>query len=345
MKSVLADADKREPVEENGKSLLDNLKVVYDIKDVLEPWRRYSQIKVNPNKSYKMMIKVKQDQLENKPTQGTDGGSKIQVTSLVVMGGIGQTTIVGIVHNDAERQTISTESEDVHRKVSRVQRPARKATSASKIHPQPRKVVDTGPNTNGSHGERNNAERDGQKNQQDLHGHRKDDRCQEFSEILSLKILSSFGASNPAVSRSMLLAATSDHLAGEALASTLAAEKLKEEVTFLVGVRKEGEKLQKNLIKMKSVLADADKREPVEENGKSLLDNLKVVYDIKDVLEPWRWYSQIKVNPNKMMIKMKQLVLFSWRTRYAFLHVYIPTPCSRFKPIKKVKVGMIFVGF
>ncbi|GAB2293464.1 hypothetical protein Dimus_027664, partial [Dionaea muscipula] len=103
MKSVLADADKREPVEENGKSLLDNLKVVYDIKDVLEPWRRYSQIKVNPNKSYKMMIKVKQDQLENKPTQGTDGGSKIQVTSLVVMGGIGQTTIVGIVHNDAEQ--------------------------------------------------------------------------------------------------------------------------------------------------------------------------------------------------------------------------------------------------
>ncbi|GAB2293466.1 hypothetical protein Dimus_027666 [Dionaea muscipula] len=81
---------------------------------------------------------------------------------------------------------------------------------------------------------------------------------------------------------------------GEATASTLAAEKLEEEVTFLVGVRKEGEKAAEEPRRDEIRASRCQQEGAVEENGKSLLDNLEVVYDIKDVLEPWRWYSRIK---------------------------------------------------
>ncbi|GAB2293389.1 hypothetical protein Dimus_027588 [Dionaea muscipula] len=105
---------------------------------------------------------------------------------------------------------------------------------------------------------------------------------------------------------------------GKALA-TLAAEKLKEEYTLLVGVREECKKLQTKLNTIKPVLGDAEERALMEENVKCWLDDLKdVVYDIEDVLYDWT----MEVDRNGGKPKHDDID---------------QTHCSCFKPIKKVQ--------
>ncbi|GAB2293428.1 hypothetical protein Dimus_027627 [Dionaea muscipula] len=122
---------------------------------------------------------------------------------------------------------------------------------------------------------------------------------------------------------------------GKALA-TLAADKL------LVGVREEGEKLRWKLIKIKSGLADAEKRElMMEENVKSWLDLLKdVVYDIEDVLDDWTMEVKLanKGKPKDDDIDQNEIAAGSdQKENKVCFSSCIPTPCSCFKPIKTVK--------
>ncbi|GAB2300104.1 hypothetical protein Dimus_034143 [Dionaea muscipula] len=127
---------------------------------------------------------------------------------------------------------------------------------------------------------------------------------------------------------------------GKALAS-LAAEKLKEEFTLLVGVRKEGEKLQENLKMIRSVLADAEKRELVEENVKCWLDLLKdVVYDIEDVLDDWTMETKANEGKPKHDDDQNDASTSSDRkeNKVCFSScISTPSSCSCFKPIKKVQ--------
>ncbi|GAB2293399.1 hypothetical protein Dimus_027598 [Dionaea muscipula] len=120
---------------------------------------------------------------------------------------------------------------------------------------------------------------------------------------------------------------------------TLAAEKIQEEVTLLVGVREEGEKLQRKLNKIKSVLADAEKRELVEENVKSWLDDLKdVVYDIEDVLDDWTMEVEFaKQGKPKHDDVQNETASSDKEENKVCSSSCIPTPRSCFKPIKKVK--------
>ncbi|GAB2293379.1 hypothetical protein Dimus_027578 [Dionaea muscipula] len=125
---------------------------------------------------------------------------------------------------------------------------------------------------------------------------------------------------------------------GKALA-TLAADKLKEEYTLLVGVPEEGEKLQRKLKKIKSALGDAEKRElMMEENVKSWLDDLKdVVYDIEDVLDDWTMEVISANYEGKPKHDQNEAASSDREENKVCSSSCIPTPSSCFKPIKKVK--------
>ncbi|GAB2293380.1 hypothetical protein Dimus_027579 [Dionaea muscipula] len=121
---------------------------------------------------------------------------------------------------------------------------------------------------------------------------------------------------------------------GKALA-TLAADKLKEEYTLLVGVREEGKKLQKKLNMIKPMLADAEQRALMEEKVKCWFDDLKdVVYDIEDVLYDWT----MEVDRNEGKPKHDETAAGSdQKENKVCFSSCIPTSCSCFKPIKKVQ--------
>ncbi|GAB2293414.1 hypothetical protein Dimus_027615 [Dionaea muscipula] len=125
---------------------------------------------------------------------------------------------------------------------------------------------------------------------------------------------------------------------GKALA-TLAADKLKEEYTLLVGVREEGQKLQENLKMINSVLAGAEERALMEENIKCWLDLLKdVVYDIEDVLDDWTMEVEFaKQGKPKHDDVQNETASSDQKEKKVCFSSCIPTPCSCFKPIKKVK--------
>ncbi|GAB2293419.1 hypothetical protein Dimus_027619 [Dionaea muscipula] len=125
---------------------------------------------------------------------------------------------------------------------------------------------------------------------------------------------------------------------GKALA-TLAADKLKEEYTLLVGVREEGQKLQENLKMINSVLAGAEERALMEENIQCWLDLLKdVVYDIEDVLDDWTMEVEFaKQGKPKHDDVQNETASSDHKEKKVCFSSCIPTPCSCFKPIKKVK--------
>ncbi|GAB2293199.1 hypothetical protein Dimus_027407 [Dionaea muscipula] len=127
---------------------------------------------------------------------------------------------------------------------------------------------------------------------------------------------------------------------GKALA-TLAADKLKEEYTLLVGVCEEGEKLQRKLKKIKFVLGDAEKRElMMEENVKSWLDDLKdVVYDIEDVLDDWTM-EVVFANEGKPKHDdvQNETAISDQKEKKVCFSSCIPTPSCCFKAIEKVKI-------
>ncbi|GLT47402.1 hypothetical protein SLA2020_211030 [Shorea laevis] len=73
-------------------------------------------------------------------------------------------------------------------------------------------------------------------------------------------------------------------------------DKAKEEVKLLVGVKKEVEKLERNLDLVLSVLSHAEERKTADELVKKWLDRLKeAAYDMEDALDEWKTRVELEV--------------------------------------------------
>ncbi|GKV28914.1 hypothetical protein SLEP1_g37900 [Rubroshorea leprosula] len=74
-------------------------------------------------------------------------------------------------------------------------------------------------------------------------------------------------------------------------------EKVKEEVTLLIGVKEEVKRLERNLKLIRTVLADAEEKKTTDVNVKQWLDSLKeAAYDMEDALDEWRTAVELEVH-------------------------------------------------